>query len=115
MVDIKNNVGEVLFKGNREEAEIFLENIKKIPAPPEARTINYSGFTFFGFKPTKVKHVLLIIIYLISLFLSFIIMVETQSSEGLSAIWFIGNVFTFGLIMMIKGIIYLIKNWNNPI
>ena len=88
-----------------------------IPRPkfPESRTITYKGFTFFGFKPTKVGHLFLILAYLLSMFIAFVMMVESQDAESIGGIWFIFNVFVVGAAMLIRGLIWLIKNWNKAI
>lgn len=118
MIRITNGVEE-LFEGTTEDAEKYLKgemksNIKP-PTFPESRTIKYSGFTFFGFKPTKVKHVFLLIIYLSSMVFSFIIMIGTQNGESVFTKWFAGNIFVIGFAALIRGFIWVIKNWNKEL
>lgn len=83
------------------------------PKPPEARTITYKGFDFYGFKILKVKHTFLFVIYIISILFSFLIMIESQDGKGYAAMWFTGNLFGHAIIMMGIGIRKLIIHWNN--
>lgn len=88
---------------------------QKRPQFPHSRTIKHEGFTFFGFKPKKVKHIVFIISYLISLLLSFFVMIASQDSTNPFSIFFIINVYLFGLFIAFKGIKYLYQNWNKEL
>lgn len=89
--------------------------IPRPPKFPEGRRINCKGFAFFGFKPTKVKHVFFISIYVISIGFSFLEMVATQNGQGICATWFLINIFTSGVYLFLKGLKRLINNWNKEL
>lgn len=118
MIRITNGVEE-LFEGSIEGAKEYLNNsVKSNVKPPEFpanRTIRHEGFAFFGFKPKKVKHIVFIIAYFISLLLSFFVMIASQNSMNPFSIFFIINVYLFGFFIAFKGIKYLYKNWNKEL
>lgn len=71
--------------------------------------------SYLGTRKVKVWKLTLLSSYLISLIVCLFSMALTQNRQGIAMIWFFGNIFLFGLIILIKGLIWIIKNRNKEI
>ena len=65
--------------------------------------------------PSKVKWLVLQAGYTLIIIISFLDMIITQNGSGVSAFIFISCVAVLVIIFLIKGVIWIIKNWNKEI
>lgn len=97
--------------------------IKPPPSPPTTRKVSnnkaytYDSNTYVGRKyfKLKVSSFIILIIYVLSLMVSFSHMLYSQNGNGFSTIYFVGNAFLFGCYFLLKSIVWLYENWNKEI